>query len=100
VVAFLEGDHLLIFHYISVHLKSGLIRGVAFGGSDLIREVTFGGSDLIRGVTFGGSDLIREVAFGGSDLIREVTFGGSDLIRQREYCIFIFHLQYTRPYQI
>jgi hypothetical protein len=78
VVAFLEGDHLLIFHYISVHLKSGLIRGVAFGGSD----------------------LIREIAFGGSDLIREVTFGGSDLIRQREYCIFIFHLQYTRPYQI
>jgi hypothetical protein len=78
VVAFLEGDHLLIFHYISVHLKSGLIRGVAFGGSD----------------------LIRGIAFGGSDLIREVTFGGSDLIRQREYCIFIFHLQYTRPYQI
>jgi hypothetical protein len=78
VVAFLEGDHLLIFHYISVHLKSGLIRGVAFGGSD----------------------LIRGIAFGGSDLIREVTFGGSDLIRQREYCIFIFHLQCTRPYQI
>jgi hypothetical protein len=78
VVAFLEGDHLLIFHYISVHLKSGLIRGVAFGGSD----------------------LIRGIAFGGSDLIREVTFGGSDLIRQREYCIFIFHLQYTKPYQI
>ena len=37
---------------LSVHLKSGLIRGVAFGGSDLIkgrRPDTWGGSDLIKG---------------------------------------------------
>ena len=42
-----------------MHLKSGLIREVAFGGSNLIREVAFGGSGLIREVAFGGSDLIR-----------------------------------------
>ena len=50
---------------LSVHLKSGLIRGVAFGGSDLIkgrRPDTWGGSDLIKGRrpdTWGGSDLIK-----------------------------------------
>ena len=32
-----------------VHLKSSLIRGVAFGESDLIRGVAFDESDLIIG---------------------------------------------------
>jgi hypothetical protein len=73
---------------LSVHLKSGLIRGVAFGGSDLIkgrRPDTWGGSDLIKGRrpdTWGGSDLIkgrRLDTWGGSDLIkgrRPDTWGG------------------------
>ena len=63
------------------HLKSGLIRRVAFGGSGLIRRMAFGGSGLIRRVAFGGSGLIRRVAFGGSGLIRRMAFGGSGLIR-------------------
>jgi len=36
-VVSLEGDNFALFH-ISVHLKSGLIREVAFGGGGLIRE--------------------------------------------------------------
>ena len=42
-----------------VYLKSGLIRGVDFGGRGLIRGVDFGGRGLIRGVDFGGRGLIR-----------------------------------------
>jgi len=42
-----------------VHLKSGLIRGVAFGGSDLIRGVAFDVNGHIRSVAFGGSGLLR-----------------------------------------
>ena len=34
---------------ISVHVKSGLIREMAFGESSLIRQVAFGESGLIRG---------------------------------------------------
>jgi hypothetical protein len=34
---------------LSMHLKSGLTRGMAFGGSGLIRGMAFGGSGLIRG---------------------------------------------------
>jgi hypothetical protein len=36
VVSFVE-DNLVVFFTISVHLKSGQLREVAFGGSDLIR---------------------------------------------------------------
>ena len=34
-VVCLEGNNLLGFFTVSVHLKSGLIRGMAFDGSDL-----------------------------------------------------------------
>jgi hypothetical protein len=57
-VASLERDNLLYFT-ILVHLKSVLIREVAFDGSDIIRRVAFDGSDIIRGVAFDGSGLIR-----------------------------------------
>jgi hypothetical protein len=82
-VVSLEGDNLLVQMYftISVHLKYGLIRGVAFSGSGLIRGVAFSGSGLIRGVAFSGSGLIRGVVFSGSGLIRGVAFSGSGLIR-------------------
>jgi hypothetical protein len=42
-----------------VHLKSGQIRGVAFGGNRPIRGVAFGGNRPIRGVAFGGNRPIR-----------------------------------------
>jgi hypothetical protein len=48
-VASLERDNLLYFT-ILVHLKSVLIREVAFDGSDIIRRVAFDGSDIIRGM--------------------------------------------------
>ena len=67
-MASFEGHSLVVFN--SVHLKSCLIRGLAFGGRDLIRRLAFGGRDLIRGLAFGGRDLIRGLAFGGRDLIR------------------------------
>jgi hypothetical protein len=57
-VASLERDNLLYFT-ILVHLKSVLIREVAFDGSDIIRRVAFDGSDIIRGVAFDESGLIR-----------------------------------------
>ena len=57
-MASLERDNLLYFT-ILVHLKSVLIREVAFDGSDIIRRVAFDGSDIIRGVAFDGSGLIR-----------------------------------------
>ena len=50
----------VVFHFFSVHLKSGLIREVAFGWRSpikggpqygLIREVASGGRSLIRGRT-------------------------------------------------
>ena len=53
MIASLEGNNLVILYmYFTslVHLKSDLIRGVAFGGSGLIRGVAFGGSGLLRGV--------------------------------------------------
>jgi hypothetical protein len=56
-VASLEGDNLV--HVIFYYLKTGLIRGQAFSGSDLIIGQAFSGSDLIRGQAFSGSDLIR-----------------------------------------
>ena len=50
-----------------MHLKSGLIRGMAFDESGLIREglLYFAmsvhlKSDLTRGMAFGGTGLIRE----------------------------------------
>ena len=70
-MASFERDNSVEFYYlISMHMKSGLIRGVSFGGNGLIRGVSFGGSGLIRGVSFGGNGLIRGVSFGGSGLIR------------------------------
>ena len=57
-MASLERDNLLYFT-ILVHLKSVLIREVAFDGSDIIRRVAFDESDIIRGVAFDGSGLIR-----------------------------------------
>ena len=74
-----------------MHLKSGLITGVTFGGSDLCweglkRGVPFGGSGLKTGVTFGGSDLVRGVTFVGNDLVSVVTFVGSCLIKRGDLC--------------
>ena len=85
-MASLERDNLLYFT-ILVHLKSVMIREVAFDGSDIIRRVAFDGSDIIRGVAFDGSGLIRRVAFDESDIIRGVAFDGSGLIRGRLLCI-------------
>jgi hypothetical protein len=51
--------YLCFFFTISVHLKSGLRRRVAFGGRGLVRRVAFGGWGLIRRVAFGGRGLIE-----------------------------------------
>ena len=42
------GQYSTYIFTISVDLKSGLIRTVAFGGSGLIRGVAFGGNGIIR----------------------------------------------------
>ena len=53
----------IIYNYtISIHLKSGLIRGEAFGKMALIREMAFGQRGLIREMAFGQRGLIREMA--------------------------------------
>ena len=70
-----------------MHLKSGLIREVAFGGSNLIREVAFGGSGLIREVAFGGSDLIR------GELLYMISVSQKMLILHSFY-------QYIFPYRV
>jgi hypothetical protein len=54
-MASLEGDCLVVFYYLNTFeiwpdKRDGLIRGMAFGGSDLIRGMTFDGSGIIRGM--------------------------------------------------
>jgi hypothetical protein len=70
---------------------------VVFDGRGLIRRVAFVGSDLIRGMAFDGRGLIRRVAFDGSDFIRGVAFDGSGPIRRGltrgGYCITIIMIK-------